>query len=189
MKTRQWIFTITLLAGLAMPLLARGPNGPNGPRGPNGPGTAPTVTTAQAEALVFLWQEEKLARDVYTAMYAFWGEAIFDNISQSEQRHMDAVKNLLVKYDVEVDLDDTPGVFTATIPRDLQEYYDGLIAQGEASLEGALTSGVTIEENDIDDIVAMKEDFDQPDILRVLDNLLDGSRNHLTAFNSALEGL
>lgn len=189
MRTRQWIIATLLLTCLAMPLLARGPKGPKGPSGPNGPGTALTLTPEQAEALTFLWQEEKLARDVYTAMYAKWDKAIFDNISQSEQRHMDAVKKMIVKYGVEADLDETPGVFTLTEPHELPALYISLIEQGEASLKEALNVGVTIEELDIADIVVMQDEFDQTDILRVLDNLLEGSYNHLDAFTKALDAL
>ena len=50
----------------------------------------------------------------------------------------------------------------------------------------ALTVGVEIEELDIRDITAQKEDIDNPDILIVYDNLLRASRNHLRAFMKVL---
>ncbi len=57
--------------------------------------------------LIQLREEEKLARDVYLYLYTHWNQWIFSNIAKSEQQHMDAVKGLLDKYDIEdpVDID------------------------------------------------------------------------------------
>ena len=41
--------------------------------------------------LLFMRKEEKLARDVYLVLFDKWGLRVFENIAQSEQRHMDAV--------------------------------------------------------------------------------------------------
>ncbi len=53
------------------------------------------LSEAEKEALIFMREEEKLARDVYLAMYELWGMPIFKNISRSEQSHTEAVKTLL----------------------------------------------------------------------------------------------
>jgi hypothetical protein len=45
---------------------------------------------------------------------------------------------------------------------------------------------VEIEEMDIGDIERMLEETDKADIKRVLSNLLNGSYNHLDAFNTQL---
>lgn len=49
-------------------------------------------------SLQLMREEEKLARDVYTTLYAKWGINVFTNISSSEQQHTDAVLTLLNKY-------------------------------------------------------------------------------------------
>ena len=46
-------------------------------------------------------EEEKLARDVYLKMEGLWGAKIFSNIVLSEQRHMDTVLKMLIKYGVD----------------------------------------------------------------------------------------
>ena len=56
---------------------------------------ASDLSTTEAEALVFMREEEKLARDVYQLLYAQWGQKVFSNIAVSEQQHMDAVALLL----------------------------------------------------------------------------------------------
>lgn len=130
--------------------------------------------------LILLREEEKLARDVYTALNAKWGEQVFANISRAESQHMKAVGNLLTKYGIPDPIKtDAAGVFTAP---QFQQLYNSLVATGSNSLADALKVGLKIEEMDIADLrVAIKATKNQ-DIQRVLGNLLRGSQNHLRAF-------
>jgi hypothetical protein len=138
----------------------------------------------EAPSLLFLKQEEKLARDVYLTLGELWGHATFLNIAQSEQRHMDAVDRLMTYYGL---TDTTPtGLGEFTIP-ELQELHDNLIATGVQSLEDALGVGVVIEVTDIDDIEEMLGATEDPMLLRLLTNLQNGSYRHLEAFTRALE--
>ena len=131
-------------------------------------------------------EEEKLARDVYLYLFDVWGQWIFENISASEQQHMDAVKNLITRYGLtDPVVDDTVGQFTNP---EFKLLYDELVAAGSVSLEDALMAGVTIEELDIADLEQALTETDRPNILRVFGNLLDGSTNHLDAFNACLAG-
>lgn len=58
------------------------------------------ISSAESTSLVFMREEEKLARDVYITMINKWGSKIFSNISTSEQTHMDAILMLLNKYNI-----------------------------------------------------------------------------------------
>ena len=58
------------------------------------------ATAQEITDLKYMRSEEKLARDLYAALYTKWKDPLFDNISQSEQRHMDAVLGLLTAYGV-----------------------------------------------------------------------------------------
>ena len=137
--------------------------------------------TAEEEAgLLFMREEEKLARDVYLVLFDKWGLRVFENIAASEQRHMDAVLYLLGKYDL-ADPALAPGDFQDP---DLQELYDFLVEKGEKSLVDAIEVGVLIEETDIEDIVNLMGQTDKTDIIRVYTNLLEGSYSHLEAFES-----
>ena len=86
-------------------------------------GIAAGVLTAEEEnSLLFMREEEKLARDVYMTLYEKWGLPIFANIAQSEQTHTEAVRSLLVKYDIaDPVIDDSVGVF---VNSELQKLYD-----------------------------------------------------------------
>ena len=143
------------------------------------------LTPAEADALRYMREEEKLARDVYVALYEKWGLRIFDNISNSEQTHTDAVKMLLERYGVADPAAGQPaGVFTDPA---LQALYNQLVEQGRRSLGDALRVGAAIEEIDILDLEERMAQTDKADIRLVYDNLTKGSRNHLRSFVSTLK--
>lgn len=137
------------------------------------------LSDAEAAGLLFMREEEKLARDVYNAFYDMYGLNVFANIARSEQQHMDSVKTLLDRYGREDPASSQPGVFTAS---DLQALYDQLLAQGSFSLVEAVKVGALIEEVDIQDLIVHLAATENADIRAVYANLLKGSGNHLKAF-------
>ena len=143
-----------------------------------------TLTTAQKEGLSFMIEEEKVARDVYAYLYNTWGIAIFNNISQSEQKHMNAVQNLLNKYNLTTPSTlESQGLFHN---QELQDLYNSLIEKGEASPLDAFEVGVMIEEMDIQDLKELMATNIPSDVKSVYSNLLRGSYSHLNAFNRQL---
>ena len=46
-------------------------------------------------ALVYMREEEKLARDVYITLFEIHGINVFNNISKAEQQHMDQLLVLI----------------------------------------------------------------------------------------------
>jgi hypothetical protein len=148
------------------------------------PDTA-VLSAQEIAALKFMREEEKLAHDVYVALYALWPTAsIFSNIALSETTHTEAILALLVKYSLDDPAEGKPaGVFEDA---DLQALYITLMNMGQTSLIAALSVGALIEETDVRDINEKKAVTDQADILAVYDSLLCGSRNHLRSFNAQL---
>jgi hypothetical protein len=137
------------------------------------------LTTEEVAGLLFMREEEKLARDVYNQMYALWGLRVFQNIASSEQNHMDQVKLLMDRYGLASPALD-PGQFSD--PK-LQALYDQLITQGSVSLEEALKVGSLIEQTDINDLQTRLAQTDNADIQFVYNNLLNASNNHLRALS------
>lgn len=139
------------------------------------------LSPEETEGLIFMREEEKLARDVYNLLFDKWGVKVFNNIAKAEQQHTDAIKTIIDKYELEDPItNDTPGSF---INEDLQSLYDTLVAKGESSLVDALLVGALIEEVDILDIQKIiDEHVDNEDVIFVYDNLINGSYNHLRAF-------
>lgn len=182
--TKKVIGLIVVLISLVMvvPLSAKGPGG--GKKGQS----LPTLTEKEIEHITYMREEEKLARDVYLTLYEKYQTSIFLNISESEQRHMDALKRLIVKYGLTdpVENDDV-GAFTNDF---FTELYGDLVDRGtgeNADYCDALQVGIDIELLDIEDIELALEDVEAPDVARVLNNLLSGSWNHLNAFISQYE--
>jgi len=141
------------------------------------------LTPAEAEDLLFLREEEKLARDVYVTFYGVWKYRIFNNIAKSEQRHMDAVLGLMNIYG----LADPVLEFGLFANPELQELFDTLVADGAQAELDALMIGALIEEVDIEDLVSAMQRTSNSRILAVYLNLLAGSENHLRAFVRNIE--
>lgn len=142
------------------------------------------LSQAEINNLKFLREEEKLARDVYLYSYDKYQLMIFDNISQSEQRHMNSMLNLLNKYVIPDSASTEIGVFNNP---DLQKLYNSLTKQADISSVEALKAGATIEDLDINDINDFTVNTTKPDLLNVYGNLNCGSKNHIRAFTRWLE--
>jgi len=141
-----------------------------------------TLSDDEINSLMFLREEEKLARDVYITLYSKWGAKIFNNISSSEQTHMDAVLQLLNKYNLNDPVGTNGvGVFENA---DLQKLYTQLVTQGNENILQAYTVGATIEDLDILDLANWLTKIDNQDIMLVYEMLTKGSRNHLRSFYS-----
>ena len=196
---------IAALLLLAAPLV--GQSGPGNGRG-NGSGTPGTGTpaasaasplasyiatlpkealsAAENDALLSMREEEKLARDVYRALFAANGDRSFANIASAEQRHMDDVKLLLDRYGL---ADPAPAMAGEFKNARLASLYTDLVARGKTSLAEALKVGATIEDLDLADVDKALDVSDNRDIDAVMQNLAKGSRNHLRAFSSRLTDL
>jgi hypothetical protein len=142
------------------------------------------LSEIEADAILYMREEEKLAHDVYVTLYDLWQLPVFQNIANSEQTHMEAVKTLIDRYGLPDPASTEVGVFT---DQTLQGLYDQLVMQGSQSLVEALKVGAAIEEIDILDLEERIAQTDKGDIILVYENLMKGSRNHLRSFVSTLQ--
>lgn len=153
-----------------------------------------TASAPQAQATVpddtlvadlsYMREEERFARDVYTALAEHYDQARpFSTIKNAEQRHLDAIGALLTSYGID---DPSEGLAAGDYAyNELDQQYASLVANGTASLPKAYAAGVTIETQDIADLEAAIARTAEPDALRVFQRLLSGSENHLRAFSIA----
>ena len=159
--------------------------------------------------LIFMRQEEKLARDVYLTLGDMYpGEVTFANIPTSEQKHTDSMLNMLDKFNVPDPVtDDAVGVYTGPVYGPyFTATYTTLVAQGNTSVLNALYVGALIEELDMHDIIACPviivetdndigegecgmEYTDVRALVQSYGNLLEGSKNHLRAFVRSIESI
>ena len=159
----------------------------------------PVLSAVEAEDLIFMREEEKLARDVYVELYQYYKEQgvellIFAKIARSEQRHMDAILKMLDKYELDDPAAETvPGEFENPVLGDLyanlvsgsEENTPVLIEPSSGGKVSPLTGlyvGAWIEERDMIDVLHAIDNTSKADIVGVYTNLLCGSREHLRAF-------
>lgn len=150
-----------------------------------------SLNQQEKDAILYMREEEKLARDVYDSMYTKWEVNPFGNIRLSEQTHMDRMKTLITTYRLEDPVErsnDKHGVFANTL---LQEYYTQLVSSGSQSLSEALKAGAKIEELDIADLETRISQTQNKDIIATYNYLKMASENHLRAFvhNLKMQGI
>lgn len=147
-----------------------------------GPGVTGTLTEDDKAMLLFMLEEEKLARDTYIALDASWSLQQFANIKNSEQTHMNRIADLLNMYGVAYTVLPTGQFANAS----LQALYDQFMIDGAQSELNALRIGATIEDLDIVDLQERMDATANASIDAVFSNLQCGSRNHLRSFVGAI---
>jgi hypothetical protein len=190
MNIRSLITPLIIIAGIGLvssPVMAKGPQGGRGGQASaNISQPTPVLSVEETETLLWMREEEKLARDVYLALYARWNDSVLQRIASSEQRHFDALGDKIDQY----------GLVDPTLPgngefadAELQALYDDLVTTGLESATDALIVGATIEDLDIRDLQEAIETTDEAALKTVYGNLLEGSKNHLRAFVGRLRNL
>ena len=169
-----------------------------------------TVDFNEETHMVFMREEEKLARDVYMTLSSMYqGEVAFSNIDDSEEKHTATVRDKLAKYNIaDPNTDNTVGVFTgADYGWYFTEKYNLLVGLGAESLINALYVGAYIEELDMLDIAQCPQVIidthdrikkvrdcgliytDNSDIQSMYVALLEGSENHLRSYVGNIEAI
>lgn len=140
------------------------------------------VTDADVSSLLFMIEEEKMARDVYDELFEHTGLIQFDKISDSEQTHYETLLKTAAKLGIDTSsLSMEEGVFTNT---EIQDLYNQLVLSGSVSTEAAVEVGILIEQTDIADLQVAIDTAEIGLLGGVYNNLLDASYNHLNAFES-----
>ncbi|SFP24761.1 ferritin-like domain-containing protein [Hydrogenimonas thermophila] len=166
--------------------------------------TLPTseLTNEQKYLLAYMWNEEKLAKDIYFALNEITPhQALYNIAANSETTHEAMVEALIEKYDLNItNLTDYSGGYSADelsafapgqyeLP-EIENLYNVLYEKGSQSLIDALQVGCMVEVTDINDLdkdIATASGAD--DLVMVFSNLRSGSYNHYWAFDSALKAL
>ena len=140
-------------------------------------------TELEKSNMLYMLEEEKLAYDVYQHLNTVWNQRIFNNISQSELRHIEKMEELLAINKVSYSFNKESGKFTNNA---LQQLYNELTKKGSISLQDALEVGKLIEETDIKDLENAINNTQDAYAKEVYANLIWASKNHLNAFNRKL---
>jgi hypothetical protein len=137
-----------------------------------------TLTSREKDGLIFIWEEEKAARDLYASLYEKNNHSIFLDLVRSEQSHMDQAKAIIEKYGLSLP-EDKPGIFQN---QTMQKIHDELLAEGLQSDQDALKVATAFEEISIIDLEEELAATQAEDIRIVYQGLLAGSRKHLRSY-------
>lgn len=141
------------------------------------------LTDTEKQGIQLMREEEKLAHDVYRVLYEKWQLPVFNNISSSEARHIDAVGSLIDYFELKDPIINEAGKFQN---KELSGLYKTLSEKGSRSLIAAMEVGAYIEEIDIKDLQDLIDQTSNETIKMVYANLLRASGNHLRAFTRQL---
>ncbi len=162
------------------------------------------LTDAQKYTLAFMWNEEKLAKDIYLALNSIYPTLQLERIAtRSETKHQALVEELVQRYDLNitnlVDYKENyseeelrafePGEFGIQA---IQDLYVALYSKGSQSQQDALEVGCMVEVTDINDLnekIAIAEEVNASDLVAVFSHLRDGNYNHYWAFNRGLQNI
>lgn len=150
------------------------------------PITPPAISISEAQQahLLQLYEEEKLAHDIYAQFYAEHAYKPFGHHTDAEATHMGLVNDILLVYNLSAP-QNPAGVFDNT---DYQKAYDEWLPKGLADGVEACYIGAYIEEMDILDLMnAIENIAEKDDIKAMYETLLSGSENHLRAYNRFLK--
>lgn len=163
---------------------------------------AAILNDEQKQILVYMWNEEKLAKDIYLALNAVYpSQQLYTIATNSETQHEAAMQALLAKYNLSAWEPLNPqasysvaaltaipaGAYTVTA---LQSLYDALYAKGGASARDSLEVGCMVEVTDVNDFdrdIALVDNV--LDAKTVFENLRAGSYNHYWAFDRGLRSM
>lgn len=145
--------------------------------------------SAVQKSLAYMYDEERLAKEVYLAIYAKQPVNQLTKIAtKAEVRHIDAVKDLAVRYGVATPYQRAGQYQTAHI----QSLYNELYAKGIRSKRDALEVGCMVEVIDVEDLQKYTREAEQAnaqDVVQTYNFLLKGTYNHYWAFDRGLKQL
>ena len=145
------------------------------------------LTPKEKKALTYMYQEEKLAKDVYYVLGKMYPDVRTFNIYKSETIHERSVANVLRHYNIPLPVrSSVVGKFKNP---ELQKLYDELIAKGKKSKIDAIEVGIMVEVTDVEDLDKYLKEATSPDVIALFKFLRAGSYNHYNAFNRALIAL
>lgn len=197
MKTRSSLPLLILSCAASLALAAPAQRGPNGSCDGTCPGkpadsaagvatsadTTPlTLSAAARSALLFQIDEERMARELYSAFGAKWDLRPFANIPQAEERHESVLRQLAVRAGLTAPTT-VAGRFDSA---EVQKRYDDLLKLGLESADAALRVGAYVEEVDIADLNTLVATTDSEALKAAAQALKTASGHHLSAFVSVL---
>ena len=160
------------------------------------------LTQGLKDSITYMYNEEKLAKDIYLNVYKTQPlKQLYNIATNSEVKHEEMVNQLAIKYDLNSTLyPDTQAPYDKKSLEsytsghypvvEVQELYDMLYDKGIQSKQNALEVGCMVEVIDIEDLdkyIAQAKEANAEDVLTIFDFLRKGSYKHYWAFDKGLK--
>ena len=146
------------------------------------------LTSKEKEALTYMYQEEKLAKDIYYEISKMYPSLrTFPRIYRAEIIHEKSVANVLRHYHIPLPV--RSNVIGKFKHPELQKLYDELMQKAKKSKVDALEVGIMVEVTDVEDLDKYLRYATSPDVIALFKFLRAGSYNHYNAFNRELIAL
>lgn len=146
---------------------------------------AVVANVEDAANLKMMFEEERMAHDLYVAFGEKWGSRKFSNISNAETRHNSVVGAEMDRLGVAKPDTSVAGKYENS---EIQALYDGWLARGLESQQEAFVVGAELERRDIADLEKVMDATLDQQLKDVYGRLLDGSKKHLAAFEASTAG-
>lgn len=143
------------------------------------------LTKDQKEMLFFIYQGEKVARDIYITLGNIYkDENTFSFMQFSGQRHFECTRELCDIYGVETSQieEESIGRFESVV---LQTMYDACIEKGKKSIYDALEVAEFIKSNEIKDLEHASVGMPSH-VVNVYENIKKRNQRHLDVFQAAI---
>ncbi|UPT78558.1 DUF2202 domain-containing protein [Sulfurovum sp. XGS-02] len=149
------------------------------------PDRTSVLTEEQKDMLFFIYQEEKVARDVYITLGKMYkNENTFRSMQITEQRHLECAKELCDIYGVDTSSMDESviGAFESPL---LKMLYDAYIEKGKSSLRDALEMAEFIGASDTEMIEHASIGMPN-DVVSVYEKLKKGNMNRPDTYEAVI---
>jgi len=145
---------------------------------------SPNLDLKEIDFLLKMYEEEKLARDVYVSFYNKYNIEFFKNTSQAQQIQMNQIACLLKHYNLKYKATEREGIFNDL---NIQQHYFDFKEQGDISVSDAIKASATIEDLNLFDLGEYMSFTKNPAILAIFKHLSCGAKNHLRNFVNVLK--
>lgn len=138
------------------------------------------LTDAEKNHVLWMREESKVARDLYTFLFNRWGIPVFKKKMVKEQVNMDRSLTIINKYGLtDPIVKDEQGIYSK---ENFRQMYVELAMRGNSSLPEALRAAAITEELDIMELEdALQNTITNPDLKSIYNTMAVSSRNHLRA--------
>lgn len=133
------------------------------------------ISEREKHDLKYLYEEERLAHDVYSQLAKKWHSRVFSEIAQSEQQHFTYLLDQLEIHNIPIPKNEV-GFYNSV---KLNNIYDDFLRIGSVSYDQALQVAAQFEEYDIVDLEEALERTDEKDLQMVYQYLISGAKIHL----------